>query len=147
VGNLINIEMEQSMPKLTTIDRKTCGILRTAMQAALKSVAEEYGASIIVGHASYNGTEVKFKTTVSVVGEDGVIETETRADLKRFYPAMVDHVFMSRGIEYKVTGFKYRAPKNRWEIERTRDGKGFIAPDGLVGFDIATGAPRQKVGA
>jgi hypothetical protein len=135
--------MEQSMTKLTSIDRKACSVLRDALQAAVSGVAEQYGVSINVGNASYSSNEVTFKTSAAIISADGIAETETRSDLKRFYPAMVDHVFTSRGTEYKVVGYRYKASKNRWMAERTRDGKTFVGPDSWVKFDEDTGAPRQ----
>tara|TARA_B100000900_G_scaffold366927_1_gene343113 strand:+ start:496 stop:852 length:357 start_codon:yes stop_codon:yes gene_type:complete len=104
------------------------------MQSALDSITNGTHLSDItfdVGNCSYTGGEATFKVKCLLKGA----KTREQIDLE-YYADMHDidttAIAQLQGEDMKIIGYKSRARKKPWILQRLRDGAEFVAGDNLV---------------
>lgn len=99
------------MAKVSQFDRPTIRLLRDKLEAAVKSVADEYGIAINFGSARFTDANVSFKTELAVIGESGAVR-QIVTDFKRYAPLWglnaedLGRSFVSRGTMFRIVGAK-----------------------------------------
>lgn len=135
---------------ITAFDRPNLKVLRTAIDAALKSVADEYGISLAAGNAKYapDGSTVTFKLEGAVKTAMGEVASKEASYFKQYAtmhgltPEHLNKTFVSRGETYKLIGYNPKAPKRCFIIEDTR-GKRFVCPEEMIqrAFGVKSSTP------
>lgn len=123
---------------MNTIDRNSAKSLSAAMMKALEAVALEHGVSFRAKGGSFTSSNATFRIEAAVIGASGVAETKERTDyplachLYGFKPEWLDGTFNYRGEDYTIIGLNTRKHKNPVLGKRSKDGKVFVFPDGIV---------------
>jgi hypothetical protein len=119
-------------------------------EAALASVAKNYGISITYKGGRYTGTNATIKFEIAapdaVTGEILSAEAQEFKSLGHvfgFQPEDLGSKFTVRGTVYKITGLKSSRPKYPISAIRVSDGKGFKFPEGVV---KSAGQPKNVEG-
>ena len=119
---------------MTEFTRSQLNELRKGMQSALDSITNGTHLSDItfdVGNCSYTGGEATFKVKCLLKGA----KTREQIDLE-YYADMHDidttAIAQLQGEDMKIIGYKSRARKKPWILQRLRDGAEFVAGDNLV---------------
>jgi len=116
---------------MTTFTRQQLNDLRKQMQNALKMFALQGDLKIEVGNCSYNGGEATFKVKVLLKGA----KTREQIDLE-YYADMhgIDTTAIAnlQGEDMSIIGYKSRARKKPWILQRLRDGAEFVCDDNLA---------------
>ncbi len=111
--------------------RKQLDTLRKQMQNALNMFADKTDIQIEVGNCSYRGGEATFKVKVLMEGA----KTREQQDLE-FYAELhkLDLTKISKlmGEDMSLVGYKSRARKKPWVLQRLRDGAEFVADTNLI---------------
>lgn len=96
--------------------KKEIDTLAAAIDAALKQVGEQFNVNIKTKGASYDATNVTFKLSCDVIGENGEIETQEAKTFK-LYAELIGFKKDDLGKEFKhgrdtfrITGYK---PKSK----------------------------------
>ena len=119
---------------MTQFTRSQLNELRKGMQSALDSITNGTHLSDItfdVGNCSYSGGEATFKVKCTLKGA----KTREQQDLE-FYAELhgIDTTAIAKlqGEDMSIIGYKSRARKKPWILQRLRDGAEFVAGDNLV---------------
>lgn len=118
--------------KINSFDRATLRALKDVISAALQPIEQEYGLKITFGSGNFSDTNYTAKLHVDLVNAGtGVVNTQERADWARYAPmygleaTQLDRIFISRGMQFQVTGFKPNRPKFPVSAKRVADGRGY----------------------
>ena len=111
--------------------RKQLDTLRKQMQNALNMFADKTDIQIEVGNCSYRGGEATFKVKVLMEGA----KTREQEDLE-FYAELhkldLTKIAKLMGEDMSLVGYKSRARKKPWVLQRLRDGAEFVADTNLI---------------
>jgi len=111
--------------------RKQLNTLRKQMQNALNMFADKTDIQIEVGNCSYRGGEATFKVKVLMEGA----KTREQQDLE-FYAELhkldLTKIAKLMGEDMSLVGYKSRARKKPWVLQRLRDGAEFVADTNLI---------------
>ena len=121
---------------MTQFNRKQLDTLRKQMQNALNMFADFDNTKVVignnikieVGNCSYRGGEATYKVKVLMEGA----KTREQIDLE-YYADMHDidttTIAQLQGDDMKIIGYKSRARKKPWILQRLRDGAEFVCSD------------------
>lgn len=116
---------------MTQFTRQQLNTLRKQMQNALNLFADRTDMTIDVGNCSYRGGEATFKVKVLMEGA----KTREQEDLE-FYAELhkldLTKIAKLMGEDMSLVGYKSRARKKPWVLQRLRDGAEFVADTNLV---------------
>jgi len=116
---------------MTTFTRQQLNDLRKQMQNALKMFALQGDLKIEVGNCSYNGGEATFKVKVLLKGA----KTREQIDLEYYaelHKLDLTKIAKLQGEDMSLVGYKARARKKPWVLQRLRDGAEFVCEDRLA---------------
>jgi hypothetical protein len=105
--------------KITEFDNSNVDTVRTAIDAAIQTVAQEYGLQLKAGNLTYSPTNCTVKIECSTKGEGGEVNTREAEDFKRYCSRYelqeedLNKVFVDtvNGLRYKIVGCKPRSTK------------------------------------
>ena len=116
---------------MSQFTRKQLDTIRKQMQNALNMFADKTDITIEVGNCSYRGGEATYKVKVLMEGA----KTREQEDLE-FYAKLhkLDLTMIAKlmGEDMSLVGYKSRARKKPWVLQRLRDGAEFVADTNLV---------------
>ena len=120
---------------MSQFTRKQLDTIRKQLQAALDGAVDTENITgditIEVGNCSYRGGEATFKVKVLMEGA----KTREQEDLE-FYAELhkLDLTKISKlmGEDMSLVGYKSRARKKPWVLQRLRDGAEFVADTNLI---------------
>ena len=116
---------------MSQFTRKQLDTIRKQMQNALNMFADKTDIQIEVGNCSYRGGEATFKVKVLMEGA----KTREQEDLE-FYAKLhkldLTKIAKLQGEDMSLVGYKARARKKPWVLQRLRDGAEFVCEDRLV---------------
>lgn len=115
---------------MTTFTRQQLNLLRTSMQIALDQY--DFGEmEVDVGNCSYTGGEATFKVKCILKGAKTreQIDLEYYADLHGIDTTAIAKL---QGEDMSIIGYKSRARKKPWILQRLRDGAEFVCDDNLA---------------
>ena len=119
----------------TTTDRFTKDSLKSLAQdvdKALAEVAKKHGISIRVGNSRYSNLEATMKLELSTTNKSG--ESQDELDFRSLAPRFgyeadwFGKTIHLSGTAFKVSGLNMKSPKNRINLVRVKDGRGFKCP-------------------
>ena len=114
-----------------TFTRKQLDSIRKQMQNALNMFADKTDITIEVGNCSYRGGEATYKVKVLMEGA----KTREQEDLE-FYAELhkldLTKIAKLMGEDMSLVGYKSRARKKPWVLQRLRDGAEFVADTNLI---------------
>ncbi len=115
---------------MTQFNISQLNMLRTQLQVALNE-ANLPNITIDVGNCRYSGGEAKFQVKCILKGA----KTREQQDLE-FYAELhgIDTTAIAKlqGEDMSIVGYKTRARKKPWILQRLRDGAEFVADTNLV---------------
>ena len=115
---------------MTQFTRSQLNLLRTSMQTALDQY--DFGEmEVDVGNCSYTGGEATFKVKCILKGAKTreQIDLEYYADLHGIDTTAIAKL---QGEDMSIIGYKSRARKKPWILQRLRDGAEFVCDDNLA---------------
>ena len=115
---------------MTQFTRSQLNLLRTSMQTALDKY--DFGEmEVDVGNCSYTGGEATFKVKCILKGAKTreQIDLEYYADLHGIDTTTIAKL---QGEDMSIIGYKSRARKKPWILQRLRDGAEFVCDDNLA---------------
>ena len=116
---------------MTQFTRQQLNTLRKQMQNALNMFADKTDMTIDVGNCSYRGGEATFKVKVLMEGA----KTREQEDLE-FYAELhkldLTKIAKLMGEDMSLVGYKARARKKPFVLQRLRDGAEFVADKNLI---------------
>ena len=115
---------------MTQFTRQQLNLLRTSMQTALDKY--DFGEmEVDVGNCSYTGGEATFKVKCILKGAKTreQIDLEYYADLHGIDTTTIAKL---QGEDMSIIGYKSRARKKPWILQRLRDGAKFVCDDNLA---------------
>ena len=115
---------------MTQFNRTQLNLLRKQLQETIDN-ANLSDITIDVGNCSYTGGEATFKVKCVLKGAKTreQIDLEYYADLHDIDLTTIANL---QGDDMSVIGYKSRARKKPWILQRLRDGAEFVANDNLV---------------
>ena len=125
--------------KITNFNRKTCHMLRSAVEESLQQVGKNFGISIKCGNGSFSPTNFIVKIEGSVIGIDGEIQSREAETFKMYCgmynlkPEDLGKSFISNdGTQYKIKGLSNRGSKNPIFAVNKANGKTYRLPERMV---------------
>ena len=116
---------------MTEFTKSQLDTLRKQMQNALKMFGDKADMTIEVGNCRYSGGQATFQVKCLLKGA----KTREQQDLE-FYAELHDidttAIAKLQGEDMSIVGYKTRARKKPWILQRLRDGAEFVAGDNLV---------------
>ena len=116
---------------MSQFTRKQLDTIRKQMQNALNMFADKTDITIEVGNCSYRGGEATYKVKVLMEGA----KTREQEDLE-FYAKLhkldLTKIAKLMGEDMSLVGYKSRARKKPWVLQRLRDGAEFVADTNLI---------------
>ena len=116
---------------MTEFTKSQLDTLRKQMQNALKMFGDKADMTIEVGNCRYSGGQATFQVKCLLKGA----KTKEQQDLE-FYAKLegIDTTAIAKlqGEDMSIVGYKTRARKKPWILQRLRDGAEFVAGDNLV---------------
>ena len=116
---------------MSQFTRKQLDTIRKQMQNALSLFADKTDIQIEVGNCSYRGGEATYKVKVLMEGA----KTREQEDLE-FYAELhkldLTKIAKLQGEDMSLVGYKARARKKPWVLQRLRDGAEFVCEDRLA---------------
>ena len=117
---------------MTEFNRSQLNLLRKQLQAALDGAVDTENITsdikIEVGNCSYSGGEATFKVKCILKGA----KTREQLDLE-YYAELHDidttAIAKLQGEDMSIIGYKSRARKKPWILQRLRDGAEFVCSD------------------
>ena len=110
---------------MTEFTKSQLDTLRKQMQNALKMFGDKADITFDVGNCRYSGGQATFQVKCLLKGA----KTREQQDLE-FYAELlgldIDKTCKLRGEDMKLSGYKSRARKNKWVLQRLRDGAEFV---------------------
>jgi len=137
---------------MTTTTRFTRDGLRDLAQdidKALEEVAKKHGINIRTGNSRYSNLEATMKLELKLANESG----ENQADEHNFKtyaltygiePDWFGATIHLSGTAFKVTGLNMKSPKNRINLVRVKDNKGFKCPVAVLRRAIEKDLPSPQ---
>ena len=116
---------------MTTFTRKQLDTLRNQMQNALNMFADKTDITFEVGNCSYRGGEATFKVKCLLKGA----KTREQEDLEYYaelHKLDLTKIAKLQGEDMSLVGYKARARKKPWVLQRLRDGAEFVCEDRLA---------------
>ena len=116
---------------MTEFSRHQLNTLRKQMQNALNMLGDRADITIEVGNCSYRGAEATFKVKCLIKGA----KTREQEDLEyyaKLYNLDTTKIAKLMGEDMSLVGYKTRARKKPWLLQRLRDGAEFVADQNLV---------------
>ena len=116
---------------MSQFTRKQLNDLRKQMQNALSLFADKTDIQIEVGNCSYRGGEATFKVKVLMEGA----KTREQEDLEYYaelHKLDLTKIAKLQGEDMSLVGYKARARKKPWVLQRLRDGAEFVCEDRLA---------------
>ena len=111
--------------------RKQLDTIRKQMQNALNVFADKTDITIEVGNCSYRGGEATFKVKVLMEGAK-TREQEALEYYAELHKLDLTKIAKLMGEDMSLVGYKSRARKKPWVLQRLRDGAEFVADTNLV---------------
>ena len=116
---------------MSQFTRKQLDTIRKQMQNSLSLFADKTDIQIEVGNCSYRGGEATYKVKVLMEGA----KTREQEDLE-FYAELhkldLTKIAKLQGEDMSLVGYKARARKKPWVLQRLRDGAEFVCEDRLA---------------
>jgi len=113
---------------MTEFTKSQLDTLRKQMQNALNMFADKADMTIDVGNCKYSGGQATFQVKCLIKGA----KTREQQDLE-FYAKLegIDTTAIAKlqGEDMSIVGYKSRARKNKWILQRLRDGAEFVCND------------------
>ena len=113
---------------MTEFTKSQLDTLRKQMQNALKMFGDKADMTIEVGNCKYSGGEATFQVKCLLKGA----KTREQIDLE-YYAQMhgIDTTAIAKlqGEDMSIIGYKSRARKKPWILQRLRDGAEFVCSD------------------
>ena len=113
---------------MTEFTKSQLDTLRKQMQNALKMFGDKADMTIEVGNCRYSGGQATFQVKCLLKGA----KTREQQDLE-FYAKLegIDTTAIAKlqGEDMSIVGYKSRARKNKWILQRLRDGAEFVCND------------------
>ena len=116
---------------MTQFTRQQLNTLRKQMQNSLSLFADKTDMQIEVGNCSYRGGEATFKVKVLMEGA----KTREQEDLEYYaelHKLDLTKIAKLQGEDMSLVGYKARARKKPWVLQRLRDGAEFVCEDRLA---------------
>ena len=116
---------------MSQFTRKQLDTIRKQMQNSLNLFADKTDIQIEVGNCSYRGGEATFKVKCLVEGA----KTREQEDLEYYaelYKLDLTKIAKLMGEDMSLVGYKARARKKPWVLQRLRDGAEFVCEDRLA---------------
>ena len=116
---------------MTQFNRQQLNTLRKQMQNSLNLFADKTDIKIEVGNCSYRGGEATFKVKVLMEGA----KTREQEDLEYYaelHKLDLTKIAKPQGEDMRLVGYKARARKKPWVLQRLRDGAEFVCEDRLA---------------
>ena len=116
---------------MSQFTRKQLDTIRKQMQNALNMFADKTDITIEVGNCSYRGGEATFKVKVLMEGA----KTREQEDLEYYaelYKLDLTKIAKLMGEDMSLVGYKSRARKKPFVLQRLRDGAEFVADKNLI---------------
>ena len=116
---------------MTQFSRSQLNELRKQMQNSLNLFADKTDMKIEVGNCSYRGGEATFKVKVLMEGA----KTREQEDLEYYaelHKLDLTKIAKLMGEDMSLVGYKSRARKKPFVLQRLRDGAAFVADTNLV---------------
>ena len=116
---------------MTQFTRQQLNTLRKQMQNSLSMFADKTDMKIEVGNCSYRGGEATFKVKVLMEGA----KTREQEDLEYYaelYKLDLTKIAKLMGEDMSLIGYKARARKKPFVLQRLRDGAEFVADKNLI---------------
>ena len=116
---------------MSQFTRQQLNTIRKQMQNALNMFADKTDITIEVGNCSYRGGEATYKVRVLMEGAKTREQEalEYYAELHKLDLTMIAKLM---GEDMSLVGYKSRARKKPWVLQRLRDGAEFVADTNLV---------------
>ena len=117
--------------KITQIDRSACKLLKSELENTLNDLSQELGVSFEIGRCTYGSNRAAFKVTAIAAGA----VSETMAALRGAAKANnldINKIVAYNGSEWKLVGFKTRAPKRPYLVKNLNTGQEYIFPREFV---------------
>ena len=116
---------------MTEFTKSQLDTLRKQMQNALKMFGDKADITFDVGNCRYSGGQATFQVKCLLKGA----KTREQQDLE-FYAELlgldIDKTCKLRGEDMKLSGYKSRARKNKWVLQRLRDGAEFVCSEHIA---------------
>jgi len=106
------------MKTVTQFDRATCKTVGAALEAAVQTVAQQYGLLITTGSGSFSDNTFSLKIECATKNEDGTVNTMEAED------------------------FKFHC--SRWDLEEGMLNKAFVDPGNGQRYRVAGAKPRSR---
>lgn len=116
---------------MSQFTRKQLDTIRKQMQNSLNLFADRTDMKIEVGNCSYRGGEATFKVKVLMEGA----KTREQEDLEYYaelHKLDLTKIAKLQGEDMSLVGYKARARKKPWVLQRLRDGAEFVCEDRLA---------------
>lgn len=116
---------------MSQFTRKQLDTIRKQMQNSLNLFADKTDIQIEVGNCSYRGGEATFKVKVLMEGA----KTREQEDLEYYaelHKLDLTKIAKLQGEDMSLVGYKARARKKPWVLQRLRDGAEFVCEDRLA---------------
>ena len=116
---------------MSQFTRKQLDTIRKQMQNSLSLFADKTDMQIEVGNCSYRGGEATFKVKVLMEGA----KTREQEDLEYYaelHKLDLTKIAKLQGEDMSLIGYKARARKKPWVLQRLRDGAEFVCEDRLA---------------
>tara|TARA_Y200000002_G_scaffold370960_1_gene367052 strand:+ start:476 stop:859 length:384 start_codon:yes stop_codon:yes gene_type:complete len=116
---------------MSQFTRKQLDTIRKQMQNSLSLFADKTDIQIEVGNCSYRGGEATFKVKVLMEGA----KTREQEDLEYYaelHKLDLTKIAKLQGEDMSLVGYKARARKKPWVLQRLRDGAEFVCEDRLA---------------
>ena len=116
---------------MSQFTRKQLDTTRKQMQNSLNLFADRTDMKIEVGNCSYRGGEATFKVKVLMEGA----KTREQEDLEYYaelHKLDLTKIAKLQGEDMSLVGYKARARKKPWVLQRLRDGAEFVCEDRLA---------------
>ena len=116
---------------MSQFTRKQLDTIRKQMQNSLSLFADKTDMKIEVGNCSYRGGEATFKVKVLMEGA----KTREQEDLEYYaelHKLDLTKIAKLQGEDMSLVGYKARARKKPWVLQRLRDGAEFVCEDRLA---------------
>ena len=116
---------------MSQFTRKQLDTIRKQMQNSLNLFADKTDIQIEVGNCSYRGGEATYKVKVLMEGA----KTREQEDLEYYaelYKLDLTKIAKLMGEDMSLVGYKARARKKPFVLQRLRDGAEFVADKNLI---------------
>ena len=116
---------------MSQFTRKQLDTIRKQMQNSLSLFADKTDVTIEVGNCSYRGGEATFKVKCLLKGT----KTREQEDLEYYaelYKLDLTKIAKLMGEDMSLVGYKARARKKPFVLQRLRDGAEFVCDTNLV---------------